>query len=367
MGLSFKLFFGDTNIRRIRVDNNNPTYNEFTCFLQSLFPENYHPELFIKWQDEEGDQITVSSQAEWEHLLQSVQVQPIKLYIAEGIQPYFKDGPLAEPQYFYVENKEQIKEEIKEQPELLERIQQVVPQTLQHLFKGERILPYDFPEWVKEAIQIKRIPVIGNEVDIDIDIEKLFDSMHKQSLKLLSDAKNIPFIQQAKVILQDMLTIIPKHAITLYNLSCAEALLGNAKEALSALRDSIVAGYSNFEHMEKDEDLANIRNTPEFQELVSTLKKGSSPEPEELDPEKSAILQDWQEVNATMEVESPSQPTTATSQPTLSIGEQKWKGEIEELRSMGFGLNIEYFGPKCVVLLEKYKGELNAVMDELLQ
>jgi len=360
MSISFKLFFGDSNIRRIRVENKSPSYAEFTSLLQKLYPENYHPELFVKWQDEEGDQITVSSQPEWEHLLQTVKEQPIKLYITEGLSPYFKDGPPALPQYFYEENKEVINE----QPELLQRLQQAVPQCLQHLFTGDRILPYDLPEWLKDAIQIKRIPVIGNEVDLDIDVKKLFEAMHKHALKLLSDTKNITFVQQAKTILQDMLTIIPKHAVTLYNLSCAEALLGNTKEALAALRAAIFdGGYNNVDHMEKDDDMASIRNTPEFQELVSALKTGKSQE-EEMDPEESAILQDWEKVDATMEVESPSQPTV---QPTLSVGEQKWLNAIEDLKSMGFEQGMEYFGPRCVILLEKYHGDLNAVINELVQ
>jgi hypothetical protein len=339
------------------MENNFPSYLEFISLLQKLYPEDYHPELFLKWKDEEGDQITVSSQPEWEHLLHSVKEQPIKLYIAQGIQPYFKDGPPAVPVRFYEENKQEIKEE----PEMLKRLQNSIPKCLQHLFEGDRILPYDLPNWIKEAVQIKRIPIIGNEVDLDIDIKKLFNAMHTQALKLLSDAKNLPLVQEAKVILQDMLTIIPKHAVTLYNLSCAEALLGNTKDALNTLRSAIFdGGYNNVEHMEKDEDLASIRDTQEFKQLVSTLKHQPQ---EDMDEEKSEILKDWE--NVAMEEESPSSPSPPI-QPTVSVGEKKWATSIEELKSMGFGQSTEYFGPRCVVLLEKYKGDINSVIDELV-
>jgi len=34
-----------------------------------------------------------------------VKERPIKLYVTEGIVPYFKDGPSPQVQYFYEENK----------------------------------------------------------------------------------------------------------------------------------------------------------------------------------------------------------------------------------------------------------------------
>jgi tetratricopeptide (TPR) repeat protein len=374
MSTSFKLFFGDNNIRRISVDSEHPSYSEITNLLHNLYEGNYHPELFIKWKDEEGDLITVSSQPEWDHLINTVTDRPIKLYITEGQAPYFKDGPPAEPKYFYSEDKEELKTE----PEFLSRLKHSVPDFLQRLFKGERILPYNIPEWLEEAINVKKLPGFPHEVDLDVDIPKLFNAMHIHALKLLGDAKNQPCLIQARQILKDMLEIVPKHAVTLYNLSCVESLLGNIKESIEALRNAIYAGYNNLAHMEKDEDLNNIRETPQYQDLVQTLKKVEEPAPKEetivtkeapkeekatppkeepIQVDSNLIEDDWTQVNSTEE---------KPAEPILSVGEQKWKDSIELLRGMGFG-NQEYFGPRCVALLEKHQGDICSVITELLK
>lgn len=115
---SFKIYFSDNNIRRISSDVERPTYEQFTELLMGLYPNDYHPELYVRWRDEDGDLIIASSEAEWTEMLNAIHERPIKLYVTEGMTPYFKDGPPAEPQYFYAENEEP---EEKEKPELLER------------------------------------------------------------------------------------------------------------------------------------------------------------------------------------------------------------------------------------------------------
>jgi carboxyl-terminal processing protease len=59
---------------------------------------------------------------------------------------------------------------------------------------------------------------------------------------------------------------------TLYNLACGYSLLGRKEEALSRLEDAVAAGFDNYEHLEKDSDLDNIRTMPGFVELVRKLK-----------------------------------------------------------------------------------------------
>ena len=39
-------------------------------------------------------------------------------------------------------------------------------------------------------------------------------------------------------------------------------------DALATLREAIAAGYKNFAHMQKDPDLAPLRDLPEFNELI---------------------------------------------------------------------------------------------------
>jgi len=345
MTTSFKFIFSEDNIRRISIPSVNPSYEEIVQLLEKTYEGNYHPELYLRWLDEDGDKVIVSSQQEWEHMMQSVQERPIKLYVTEGRGNYFKDGPPAQPQYFYEEKKEKVMQDV----EVLQRLRNSVPACLQHLFKGDRILPYNIPNWLQEAVSVKRIPESENDVDLDINIPNLFQAMHKQALKYLEDPKNVEYLQQGKALLQDMLTLIPKHAVTLYNLCCVESLLGNVREALATLKNAILeGGYSNYEHMEKDSDLDNIRNTPEYRQLLETLKPKIIAE---------------KKVEAVQPVTPPATPPPTG--PSVSVGEIKWKEAIDILKQMGFG-DATYFGPKCVVLLERHNGDLTKVITDLL-
>jgi len=54
-----------------------------------------------------------------------------------------------------------------------------------------------------------------------------------------------------------------------YNLACSFALLKQTTEALAALARAISLGYSDFEHMQRDRDLKNLHDHPEFRKLIS--------------------------------------------------------------------------------------------------
>jgi len=380
-------------------------------------------------------------------MLKFAHAEPIKLYVTEGMMPYFKDGPPAEPRYFYAE---QGSVEETQKPELLERLKKSVPQCLQKFFKGGRILPNNIPQWLKDAVFIKKR--MGSDVDLDVDILKLWNAMHIKAMECLQDAKNSEVVLQGKRLLEDMLEIIPKHALTLYNLSCAESLLGNSKEAVKRLRDAVIAGYRNFEHMMKDEDLENIRSTSEFQELQSELEQyddyedipeletvNTVAESQELHKEQCddddipELVDNFEDVSRTLKIELeqvpslvPAEtfkfPSTPLETPLESESESSdesseseesssdsseesdwthleqnldesapllesavevtalaesapiaqpveleepvpelWKEDVELLRTMGFEEVL-----KNVLLLEKHKGDLAAVIEDLL-
>ena len=48
-------------------------------------------------------------------------------------------------------------------------------------------------------------------------------------------------------------------------------------DALASLRHAIAAGYKDFDHMQKDADLASLRSSPEFEIIIPSP---ASPEPE---------------------------------------------------------------------------------------
>jgi CubicO group peptidase (beta-lactamase class C family) len=64
-------------------------------------------------------------------------------------------------------------------------------------------------------------------------------------------------------------------APALFNLACAEALLGNTESALDALEEAIDAGWRDREAMRTDPDLTSIRDTERFGELLEH-RPGSS-------------------------------------------------------------------------------------------
>jgi tetratricopeptide (TPR) repeat protein len=47
---------------------------------------------------------------------------------------------------------------------------------------------------------------------------------------------------------------------------------GNQAEALKSLKNALEKGYNNYSSIEDDEDLDNIRNSPEFKDLINTYK-----------------------------------------------------------------------------------------------
>ncbi|MFO7898038.1 MAG: dienelactone hydrolase family protein [Planctomycetota bacterium] len=67
--------------------------------------------------------------------------------------------------------------------------------------------------------------------------------------------------------------LVPNHPVIQYNRACALSLLGEKDAALDALDAAIARGYTDSAHMEKDPDLAAVRETDRFKELVASAKE----------------------------------------------------------------------------------------------
>jgi len=79
------------------------------------------------------------------------------------------------------------------------------------------------------------------------------------------------------------LELEPDEFIALYNMACVRSLEMKIDEAIEWLEKSIEAGYDDFEWMEADTDLDNIREDERYQEL---LRRGPRPkQPPEHQPE----------------------------------------------------------------------------------
>jgi len=73
----------------------------------------------------------------------------------------------------------------------------------------------------------------------------------------------------------------PHDSLTWYNLACSYALLKRIEEAVGALRRAFESGYTDVAHLQQDPDLANLRQSPQFRQLlesfVASLSAASRP------------------------------------------------------------------------------------------
>ncbi len=58
--------------------------------------------------------------------------------------------------------------------------------------------------------------------------------------------------------------------LTWYNLSCSYSLLSRIDEAAQALRKALILGYSDIAHLLRDTDLNNLRQFPQFRQLLES-------------------------------------------------------------------------------------------------
>jgi len=69
-----------------------------------------------------------------------------------------------------------------------------------------------------------------------------------------------------------MVRLKPEDPLAHYNLACSLALKDRKKEAVRSLRNAIDLGYNDSEWIQSDPDLKDLKECPEFQELVSRLE-----------------------------------------------------------------------------------------------
>lgn len=80
---------------------------------------------------------------------------------------------------------------------------------------------------------------------------------------------------------EKLVQLKPDDPAVLYNLACSYSLLEDIDKAFRAFKKAINCGYYNFDHLEQDQDLANLRKDRRFQEYLARVKKriptGSEP------------------------------------------------------------------------------------------
>ncbi len=64
----------------------------------------------------------------------------------------------------------------------------------------------------------------------------------------------------------------PEDPIVLYNLACSYSLLNEIDKALRSVKKAVKCGYSDFGHMQRDQDLLNLRKDRRFQRYFERIQ-----------------------------------------------------------------------------------------------
>ena len=67
----------------------------------------------------------------------------------------------------------------------------------------------------------------------------------------------------------------PANATAHYNLACSLALSKRKRDALRSLRQAVELGYRDFDWMQQDPDLEELKTHPDFNALLEQLKPQS--------------------------------------------------------------------------------------------
>jgi hypothetical protein len=79
-------------------------------------------------------------------------------------------------------------------------------------------------------------------------------------------------LEQAERILETILPALPNDGDVLYDLACARSLAGDPERSQSFLRSSIEAGFRNWDLIENDPDLRNLRESGLFSEVLQEYR-----------------------------------------------------------------------------------------------
>jgi len=233
-----------------------PRWNQFLTLLQSFYQESKY--IFaVKWIDEDGDEITMSSQEEWSEAISSTKISPLKLYVTKKTSDRVSSNdksqeklPALVPEYFYSTKQESVSAEQKS------HLQKVIPEIVSELMVNGVL-----PSWADDAIQT--LPSSNLDTLFDVDIINLSHVLHKRAWALLNDSKTED--EEAVRLLRFCIALTPEDSVAHYNLACAFSRLNRTEEALTSLQNSLrVSDKPDFETIKNDEDLHNLRATEEF-------------------------------------------------------------------------------------------------------
>jgi len=95
-----------------------------------------------------------------------------------------------------------------------------------------------------------------------------------EALAALGDAYTKRGLYQKGLVVDERLAKIkPDDPVVLYNLACSYSLLNDLDKAFVFVKKAVTFGYCDFHHMQRDEDLNNLRSDSRFKRYMINLKK----------------------------------------------------------------------------------------------
>ncbi len=114
--------------------------------------------------------------------------------------------------------------------------------------------------------------------DIDFEIKFYEGLLEKkpdfvEALALLGDLYTRRGMYERGLKIDEQLALLrPSDAVVFYNLACSYSLLKEIDKSLRSIKRAINCGYADFEHLDKDSDLDNLRADERFKKFLTRVR-----------------------------------------------------------------------------------------------
>jgi tetratricopeptide (TPR) repeat protein len=138
----------------------------------------------------------------------------------------------------------------------------------------ERELRYRWKD-TSHAVDPDKLRDIGIRFEIEFFEEVLRkDPNHVAALVSLGELyTQSGRILEGLAVDEKLSSLFPYEPVVHYNLACSLSLLDRGDEAVAMLRKALNLGFDDFEGLQEDTDLDNIRDHPGFIELLLNARK----------------------------------------------------------------------------------------------
>ena len=140
--------------------------------------------------------------------------------------------------------------------------------------RGFQIAPIRLPE---RDFTIERGEFAGEILDFEIGFFEGILAAHPDHVEALMFLGNAYTVRgdHARGLEIDvrLLRLRPRDPIVHYNLACSYSLVGRVDDCLHSLERSVQLGYTDLEHIQRDEDLDNARKHARYARVLEMIRQ----------------------------------------------------------------------------------------------